>query len=65
MKSHRIFMIINRLNPGVGAYELTTVHDLHSSINEKGTIPHSNRTYLTKFNENPSPNKYLLRRFLE
>lgn len=53
------------MNPGPGAYEHITSRDKYTSLNIQGTIPKSFRTYLTKFNENPSPQKYKLKRFLD
>lgn len=35
------------------------------SLNVKGTIPRSNRTYLSKFEHSPSPLDYKIVRYLE
>jgi hypothetical protein len=51
------------MTPGPGTYE--TVNSERVSPNVKGTMPKSRRTFLTKFEGNPSPGQYRITRFLE
>ncbi len=57
-------MYLVSFTPGPGAYvEVQSARVL--SLNVKGTIPRSNRTYLSKFEHSPSPLDYKIVRYLE